>query len=298
LFEQLLVPLDGSSTAESVLPAVSTLARKLNVVVTLLHVIEKDAPPEVHGDLHLTDPAEARTYLNKIAAEAFPSDVCVERHVHTAAVSDVARSIVSHSRESGGDLIVMSTHGRGGLRDWLFGSIAQQVIAGGIAPVLLIRPGETRAGSFDCHRVLIPLDGDVEHEEALLTAIHLARVCGSTLHLLLVVPTRQTLKRQQAATARLLPNATSALLDMTLENAKEYLDHHLSQLSSMHFAATAEIMRGDPATAIASAADKTQADLIVLATHRKAGSEAFWSESVAPQVSNRAHRPLLLVPLP
>jgi nucleotide-binding universal stress UspA family protein len=298
LFEQLLVPLDGSNMAESVLPAVSTLARRMNVTVTLLHVIEKDAPREVHGDLHLTDPAEARMYLNKVAAEAFPSDVCVERHVHTAAVSDVARSIVSHSRESGGDLIVMSTHGRGGLRDWLFGSIAQQVIANGTAPVLLMRPKEAAAGAFTCRRVLIPLDGDEEHEQALSTAIHLARICGSTLHLILVVPTRQTLKRQRAATARLLPSATSALLDMALASGKEYLDHQVSRLSSLHFAATAEIMRGDPATAISNAADRTQADLIVLATHRKTGSEAFWSESVAPQVSNRSHRPLLLVPLP
>lgn len=298
MFEQLLVPLDGSNMAESVLPAVSTLARKLNIVVTLLHVIEKDAPREVHGDLHLTDPAEARTYLDKLAAEAFPHDVCVERHVHKAAVSDVARSIVSHSRESGGDLVVMSTHGRGGLRDWLFGSIAQQVIAGGAAPVLIIRPGAAAKGSFACRSILIPLDGDEEHEQALSAAIHFARVFGSTIHLLLVVPTRQTLKRQRAATARLLPNATSALLDMTLASGKEYLDHQLSHLSSMRFTATAEIMRGDPATAITSAADKTHADLIVLATHRKAGSEAFWSESVAPQVSNRSHRPLLLVPLP
>ena len=64
----LLVPLDGSSLAESVLPSVGFLAKKLNTSVTLIHIIEKDAPEKVHGQQHLRLSKQAEKYLNNIAA--------------------------------------------------------------------------------------------------------------------------------------------------------------------------------------------------------------------------------------
>jgi nucleotide-binding universal stress UspA family protein len=60
---------------------------------------------------------------------------------------------------------------------------------------------------------------------------------------------------------------------------------------------TAEVQRGDPAALIVRAAERISADLVVLGTHGRTGLEAFWSESVAPQVISRAHTPLLLVPV-
>ena len=63
MIKNLLVPLDGSSLAESVFPAVSSLARKINISVTLIHVIETDAPETVHGQRHLKSPDEAEHYL-------------------------------------------------------------------------------------------------------------------------------------------------------------------------------------------------------------------------------------------
>ena len=59
MFKHLLVPLDGSKLSESALPAAVHLAQALDASVTLIHVIEKDAPREVHKDRHLTDPEEA-----------------------------------------------------------------------------------------------------------------------------------------------------------------------------------------------------------------------------------------------
>jgi nucleotide-binding universal stress UspA family protein len=165
-------------------------------------------------------------------------------------------------------------------------------------PVLLMRPQAAGAArSFTCQHLLIPLDGQAEHEQALTVAKNIASACGSALHLVLVVPTRQTLSRQRAATAKFLPSATAAILDMTLEGGQEYLNGLLSQLRAKGFPSTAFVLRGDPARRIVATADSIEADLIVLATHRKKGAEAFWSQSVAPQVSSDCDRPLLLVPL-
>ncbi len=60
MFKHILVPLDGSKLAEAALPAAVSLAETLHAPVTLLHVIEQDAPEEVHRDRHLTDAGPGR----------------------------------------------------------------------------------------------------------------------------------------------------------------------------------------------------------------------------------------------
>src|SRR5512133_3182860 len=131
MIKNILVPLDGSRLAEAAIPAASRLAEALGAAVTLIHVIEHNAPQEIHGERHLTNPEDALQYLFGLAQQGFPANVHVNQHVHTSEVEDVARSIVEHAGEFAPDLIVMCAHGRGGFRDILVGSIAQQVIAGG-----------------------------------------------------------------------------------------------------------------------------------------------------------------------
>jgi nucleotide-binding universal stress UspA family protein len=298
MFKHLLVPLDGSRLAEAALPAAARLAALLDAQVTLVHVVERKAPPEIHGERHLADPDEADAYLEEVAGRAFPAGVHVECHVHTDEVRDVAASLTEHVGELGPDLIVMCTHGRGGLRTWLWGSIAQQVIGRGTTPVLLIQPeGRAESPEFVCQRLLVPLDGNPEHEQGLAVAIELARACRADIHLMMVVHTLGTLPGHQAATARLLPGVTSLVLDMSEEGAEALLRQKVAQFQSSALPMTVEVCRGDPALAIVRTAQRVQADLVVLGTHGKAGMDAFWSGSVAPQVSSRSHVPLLLVPV-
>jgi nucleotide-binding universal stress UspA family protein len=298
LFQRLLVPLDGSRLAETALPAAAFLASRFQARVTLIHLIERNAPPAVHSERHLTEPLEAQAYLQQAAQQAFPAGLQVEQHVHTSEVSDVARGLVEHAAELQIDLIVMCSHGRGGLRDLLFGSIAQQVVGLGTTPVLLIRPTPAgQAPPFACRLILVPLDGDPAHEDGLPVARDLARACGGALHLVMVIRDVGSLKGEQAATALLMPLATNALLDMTEKQAEGYLNEHITRLRAAGLSVTAEVARGDPVPYLLSAAQRTGADLIVLGTHGKAGLEAFWSGSVAPRLSGRSHAPLLLLPL-
>ena len=298
MFEHLLVPLDGSRLAEAALPAAATLAKTLDARVTLIHVIEQRAPQEVHGERHLSDPIEASAYLGEVAARAFSPGVHVEQHVHTAEVRDVARSIVEHAGELQPDLIVMCTHGRGGLRTWLLGSIAQQIITLGVTPVLLIQPdGVAATPSFACRRLLVPLDGNPDHEQGLAVASALAWACAADLHLLMVVPTLGTLSGEDGAAARLLPTATSAWLDMSEESAGAHLRQRAIDMQASSLRAETELCRGDPAGSIVRTARRVQADLIVMGTHGKSGVDAFWSGSVAAQVCSRSRVPMLLVPV-
>ncbi|HTP00247.1 MAG TPA: universal stress protein [Anaerolineales bacterium] len=296
MFKNILVPLDGSKLSESALQPASVLARRLKSHVMLLHVIEEDAPAEIHKEHHLTDPEEATAYLSQVAARAFPADVPVETHVHRAPVADVATSIVEHAmREFEPDLIVTCTHGRGGMRDMLFGSIAQQIVSQGSTPLLLIRPDSR---PFKVARILTPLDPDSIHDDGLPLTESLAQRFGAELDLLSVVPTYNSLTGEQAATSSLMPSTAHAVLDMREESAREHLAEHLEALQERGIEATAEVARGDPAAVILKASEESQADIIVLSTHGKAGVGAFWARSVAPHVAQRTKTPLLLIPLP
>jgi nucleotide-binding universal stress UspA family protein len=298
MFKHLVVPLDGSRLAEAAVPAAAFLAGKLGASVTLLHIIERDAPQEVHGERHLTEPQEARAYLDEIAQRDFPAAIHVERHVHTAEMADVARGIVEHVHELAPDMIVMCTHGRGGLGDWFSGTIAQQVVARAKTPVLLIRPAEGGADQpFECARLLVPLDGNPEHEEGLPVAAALARACGAPLFLLLVVPTLGTLSNHEAATGLMLPGATRAVLELAEQDAAVYLARHAAALKAQGLEVEAEVRRGNPMPVILDAAQEANAAMIVLGTHGKAGWDAFWSGSVSPRLSSRWRQPLLLVPV-
>jgi nucleotide-binding universal stress UspA family protein len=209
---------------------------------------------------------------------------------------------------------VMCTHGRGGLLGLVVGSIAQQVIALGKTPVFLVQPdkqplspaaeaerlppGTGAAGWGPLRRLMVPLDGNPDHEQGLSVAIRLAECCGSELHLLMVVPTTSSLTWQPAATARLLPSTTDALLDLAQQEAVSYLRRCMLAVQSSGLTLTAEVQRGDAAEIIVKAAERAQADLIVLGTHGRSQMNAFWSGSVTPKVAGRSRVPLLLVPVP
>jgi nucleotide-binding universal stress UspA family protein len=298
VFKHILVPLDGSKLAEAAIPAAASLAKRLNAPVTLLHIIEQDAPQEIHKDHHITQADEASAYLQQVSKRDFPSEVKVDSHVHTAAIKDVAASIVEHAiTEFQPDLIVMCTHGKNGMRELLFGSIAQQVVAHGTTPLLLIKPGIDSLPSFKLDKILVPLDSGPVHDDSLPLTQELANAYNSEIHLLTVIPTFSTVAGQTAAASSLLPATTSEMLDINAENAEEDLQAHLNELKQAGFRVSAEIARGDPATEIVSLSEKLNADLVVLTTHRKAGAAAFWARSVAPDVTRKIHIPILLIPL-
>ena len=298
MFKHILLPLDGSALAESVLPAAVYLARVFGAKITLVHIIEKDGQAVVHGERHLTQPAEAEAYLAQIRQRAFAPETAVSLHIHESAMQDVAQGIVEHQDELAPDLIVMCSHGRGGFRDLVFGSIAQQVITSGRVPVLLVRPQAADGQkSFECRSILAPTDGRPHHEAGLLTAAFLAQATHARLNLIAVAPTLETLAGRQAATGRFMPGATRTMLEIVEDELRSYLGGMAERFQAEGVAVSALVGRGDPAALIARNAETTHADLIVFATHGKAGTKAFWAHSIGAKVLAQTARPVLMVPI-
>jgi len=298
MFKHIFVPLDGSHMAEAALPAAAFLASRFGARVTLFHVVERNAPSEVHGQPHLGNAEDAAAYLERISQQGFLPEIAVDHHVHAAEADDVADSIVAHTDESKHELVIMCSHGRGQALHLFLGSIAQKVIAMGSRPVLIIRADERGdAPTFFCNNILVPLDGNPDHEGSLPISKEIARVCGAALHLVMVVPRFASLSGAEKVSSRMLPATASRILEIASQDARETFRKRLEALRGEGFAASAHVLRGEPAKTIAQAAGHAGVDLIVIATHGKTGMEAFWAGSVAHRICTLTRIPLLLIPL-
>jgi nucleotide-binding universal stress UspA family protein len=296
MYKRLLVPLDGSKLAESILPVAVCLAKSLRAGISLIHIIEKNAPSEVHGEKHLHDVPTAEAYLKDISERWFSDVADLNTHVHSEEVADVAKSILQHVDESHSDLTLMCTHGRTGAMQFLYGSIAQQIAAAAV-PVLFIRAVEDSSNTdFTLRRLLVPLDGDPEHEQGLAIATELAIVCKASIHLLTVVPTISGVSGGWTQSVRLQPSTTDRMLRMEVEETEEYLRSHQQKLEGKSVSTTIDVRRGDPADELVRDSVSLEVDLVVLGTHGTVGAEAFWTGSVAAKVARKTVAPVLLVP--
>lgn len=113
----------------------------------------------------------------------------------------------------------------------------------------------------------------------------------------MVVPKLRDLTGPKAAASFILPGATRLNLEMENEGAQTYLDQRAAELNLKGIPAEIETIRGDPARAIITSASRLSADLVIMWTHGRAGTDAFWEESVAARVVARIQAPLMLVPL-
>jgi nucleotide-binding universal stress UspA family protein len=145
-FKRILVPLDGSALSERALPAARALARKFESQILLLRVLDIPTPTTPTSQLEMTIGwvrearqhtfEEARSYL-----EAIQGELCEEGFDTRVLLRDraPAEDILDVAKAENVDLIVISSHGRGGLARWTFGSVAERVARHSPCPVLLIR---------------------------------------------------------------------------------------------------------------------------------------------------------------
>lgn len=298
MFTRLLVPLDGSRLAESVLSAVVGLAEAAAGEVTLLHVIEKKPPSAIHGDVHLREEEEAESYLAEISERLKARGLRVEAHVHSVPEGDIPKAIVDHAEELNRDLIVLCTHGRGGVRRFVFGSNAEQVLSRGLTPALLVkaRPAGDVA-AFTLKTIVALIDAPPGNAAALGAAVDLARLFRARLHLLSVVPTPGSVGPEQAASCRLAPHTTRQLLNIAAEEAAGRMRGEIESLRRESIEATGVVERGDVGEAVLKTASERGADLIVFAARGLSGFGAFLEDVLIRRIAGAYDGPLLLMPV-
>ena len=307
----LIVPLDGSTIAERVLPHVLQLAPLLRLRVRLLQIIqpfERDDTmlevfPLVFGSV--TRPEQRRAHLNEAEhtmrahAEAYLDSKARELSDHGLQVStevsigSPAEMIIEAASEEGASLIAMATHGYSGIKRWALGSVTDRVVHASSIPVFVAHGEPQAAGAAPTlRRVLVPLDGSQFAEQALPLAVDLARSAGAELLLLKAIETRGA--PELHSFGRSLPEMEGLLMKLQRE-ALAKLEQRARHLREEGLAVRTLALVGDAAEMIVDQAHEQQADLIVMATHGYSGLQRWTLGSIADKALHASRTPLLLV---
>jgi nucleotide-binding universal stress UspA family protein len=157
MYQKIMVPMDGSELAECVIPHVTAVADGLNPSnVVLVRVVEPYSVPyndnvdlsfkvielekKAENSVDQQHFTEAADYLDGIAA-GLQVKGTVEKVVLLGKPAD---ALVDYAAQHGVDLVVISTHGRSGIKRWLRGSVAERILQSICAPVFMVRaPGCT-----------------------------------------------------------------------------------------------------------------------------------------------------------
>jgi nucleotide-binding universal stress UspA family protein len=150
VFKRAVVALDGSPVAEAIVPFILEIAGPLDMEVVLVRV-NRPIPPEIiEGSRHVTledqeaSRLDAEEYLAPVAIELRKRGVRARTQVRRGQPVD---EIVAAARETGADLIAMTTHGRSGLGRLLFGSVAEAVLRESQLPLFLMRVTEAQVAA-------------------------------------------------------------------------------------------------------------------------------------------------------
>jgi nucleotide-binding universal stress UspA family protein len=288
---RILVPLDGSATAETVLPQAIAMARAGGDELLLLRLVTPNEasqspfwkatmPAYLRSEWEEAALGRADVELRAVAERVRAAGLRATSEVRGA--DDAAEGIIARADEDGTiGLVAMATHGRSGPGRWVFGSVAAKVLQAVATPLLLVRVrGDSPAAMPVSYReLLVPLDGSEFAEQALAHARLVAGSTGAALTLLSVVGSAED----------------DAEAEIERATAAAYLERAAGPLRRDGLTVRTLVAAGAPAERILERAAEGRADLIVMATHGRSGWRRLWLGSVANKVVERAETPVLLV---
>jgi nucleotide-binding universal stress UspA family protein len=294
MYTRMLIPLDGSKTAEKVLPYARSLAGKLGLPIELLTVIEV---PEIvtHMTRHMDSFLEGEVtnserYLDNISKSFLRLSVkCAVQK------GQAADDIIENAESAEGTMIAMATHGRSGINRWLLGSVAEKVLRGSGKPLLLVRATEAAKseGEAGLKRLVVPLDGSELAECVIPTVVDLA----SALKLeVLLIRAFKVPASVYAGGEGYYGIDYEKLHGEYRDDAHAYLENKASELRRQGLDRISFVSpEGLAADEIISLARRTPDNLIAMCTHGRSGLTRWALGSVTENVVRHAGGPVLVV---
>ncbi|HEX6693378.1 MAG TPA: universal stress protein [Longimicrobiales bacterium] len=292
---QIMVPLDGSPFSEQALAYAMDVAAGADTRVHLARVhtevvdiglasFAAPLPLAWNGMLDEELRKQEQEYLRERAAPwiAAGRDVCIANPSGPAAAG-----LAAYADAADIDLIVMTSHGRGGLsRAWL-GSVADRLVRSTGVPVLLLRPLAHAAPTAAPAHILVPLDGSELSESILDHAIRIGAPVDARYTLMQVV------LPPIDATAEVIAQGLVET-DELRAAAESYLDAWAARLRARGLTVdTAVVIQANPAAGIIEEALYSECDMIAMATHGRSGWERAVIGSVADKVLRSTPVPML-----
>jgi nucleotide-binding universal stress UspA family protein len=300
MFQSLLVPLDGSRFAEHALPAALTIARRANAKLRLARV-RFDVEAVYGGGELAPDPK----LLDSLARQEREYMEATTKRVSAAADSPVTSALLDapiadalneHARAERIDLIAMATHGRGGVKRFWLGSVADRLLRQTSIPLLLVRPVEGNAdlsSEFGPKQMLIPLDASSVAEEILTPAVSLGKLFDAEYALVYVIEPVVVADLHAGGSA--LAGFDPKLSEQLQAEAQTYLEGVADRLRAQSLKVRTRVVLNQPAaTGILEEARASGAGIIAIATHGRRGLTRFFLGSVADKVVRGCSIPVLV----
>jgi nucleotide-binding universal stress UspA family protein len=295
MIHRILVPLDGSSLAETSLASALAVSSAFDAELIVHRVVENGRQPApISNGMHWRFlRAEALAYLNRV------KDRCT-RHCRTCEVvvsdGDPAEEILQCGREHNVDLIVLSTHGRGYKAPFRLGNTVQQVISAAgvsvmIVPVQMSAPKAATDAVF--RRILVPLDGSRRAEWALCLAGTIAATHGSTLHVVHVVPVPEMARRFPPTSEE--EELCRQVVQHNRKATREYLDEIESRFEGEQLHVHSHLLVSPQiAKTIQQVVEEQHIDLLVGCAHGHTGGGEWLYGGIAGSLIAHATVPLLI----
>jgi nucleotide-binding universal stress UspA family protein len=297
MYSKILIPLDGSGTAEKVLPYARHLAAKFKIPVELLAVIDIaelathiTAEKARFLDTMIEDGMRSSdTYLRGIATTFGGANVSCK--VEKGRAEDV---IIERGDSDTAMLIAMATHGRSGLNRFLLGSIAEKVLRGAANTLLLVRASEEARseGEASFKSIIVPLDGSELAESILPMAAGMAKKLGLEVVLFRAyhIP-YNAYGGDDGFYAVNYDELISAVRDET----NDYLEKKVAEIKNLGIAKVSGVSKegfaGDEILAIGRS---TPDALIAMCSHGRSGVRRWVLGSVAENVVRHTSDPVLV----
>jgi nucleotide-binding universal stress UspA family protein len=314
VIKHILVGLDGSPTAEVVLPYVESVAKATGALVSLVRAISSGAEtpslqddnpelvpitvavplerPHAREDAVRNEHYQAEKYLDTVVKRLGAAGIVADT---TITPGDPAELVLSEARTRKVDLIMLATHGRSGLGRLIYGSVADKILTHSTVPVFLARSSTVGLGSrFGQSNapILVALDGTPESERSLPLALELARAFSTSLALVEVVPIQAAVMTPDGGWMTDLPMDIQVREE---EIANDYLAALNAKIRAGGTDVKVTVRRDAIGVGIGAAAAESGAALIVMATHASTGLVRALVGSVALDVLHRVNLPLLLI---
>jgi nucleotide-binding universal stress UspA family protein len=302
MFRQILVPLDGSLFAEGSVPLAAEIARRANATLHMV-LVHRSLGFESSGDMsaiHLREIdsqvlAQEQSYLARCAARAHATTGV--RTTKALLVGDVVPAIQEYVSANQIQIVIMTTHGRGGFRRAWLGSVTDAMVRCLPVPVLVLRSKEKEgepASEPRLDRVLAATDGSLAAANAFRAALTLCRVTGASCTIVRVVTPPMPVYPPFVPEPITFPSTDleqrHAIASRSMDDSVELARRACVPLT------TRVLVEARPAEAILRCAAEEDADLIVLGTHGHSRLARWVLGSVADKVIRGATIPVMVCP--
>ena len=287
MFDKALVPFDGSTQVDRLLPYVARFTGGLDMPLVLASVLAPGPTPTLEQRRQ-----EVEQHLQEIVTRLAGAGV---EATAVVAVGRPVQEIVRLVEQEGCNLLLLLPRGEVAHAWGALGNITEKIMQASPVPILTIPSQEAALEQSDgapITTVIVPLDGSSLAEMALPYAEELAQKLTANVMLIRAVSQSDVYIGTMLDAPYVDPHAIEA----ADSEATDYLEKIADKLRADGFAVRSQLLQTQPAPGIVALAGQTPQSLITLTTHGRSALARWFMGSVAEEVVETAETPVLVIP--